>query len=462
VACVIGGAAGACTSPRPALERDESPVREPDASIRDAAADAGEPDGTSLGTGKPRDAGKDASKAVSELDASEADSGGTKCGDGRVTGSERCDTSIEAGSKGACPTRCEAAKGTCQANVVVGRDCDAHCEPAPITTNVDGDDCCPPGSTAAEDSDCAAVCGNGVTEPGEKCDPPASCPVCPESAACLQVEQKGAPETCDRVCEASAITMCRSNDGCCPSGCNPSNDSDCSARCGDAVIDAATETCEPGTATPCPSSCDDGDPCTKDVTTGSESNCNVACTHVAITAAVNGDGCCWMGANANSDSDCKPACGNGVIENGEECEDGNRDRGDGCSDACKRESPMDRCLAGRETDRCAQCTCDKCAPAATSCRMENGEAGRQCRSLFGCMQRSGCNDISCYCGDDLVSCLLGEPTGPCVSPIQTAAGSNNVLEIITALTLTDDSTTLGAGLTLASCERNQCKDECER
>ena len=103
-----------------------------------------------------------------------------------------------------------------------------------------------------------------------------------------------------------------------------------------------------------------------------------------------------------------------------------------------------------------------CSLAAASCRMENGQTGKQCRSLVGCVERAGCSGLDCYCGDDLVGCLLGEPTGPCVSQIQAAGDSNNVLEIITALTLTDDSTTLGAGLTVAECERNQCKDECER
>lgn len=67
----------------------------------------------------------------------------------------------------------------------------------------------------------------------------------------------------------------------------------------------------------CPTDCDDADACTID--TGSGSGCNLVCSHTPVAAA-NGDGCCPEGANATNDTDCKPRCGNGVTEAGEECD----------------------------------------------------------------------------------------------------------------------------------------------
>ena len=57
--------------------------------------------------------------------------------------------------------------------------------------------------------------------------------------------------------------------------------------------------------------------CTSDLKTGSPDQSNVTCTNMMITARTPGDGCCPPGADANTDSDCMPMCGNGVIEHGE-------------------------------------------------------------------------------------------------------------------------------------------------
>ncbi len=43
--------------------------------------------------------------------------------------------------------------------------------------------------------------------------------------------------------------------------------------------------------------------------TGSAANCNVACTHSAITSCVSGDGCCPMGCARPADLDCAPPPG---------------------------------------------------------------------------------------------------------------------------------------------------------
>jgi len=76
--------------------------------------------------------------------------------------------------------------------------------------------------------DAAPVCGNGVIEPGETCDPPGSCPTCAESFSCYQAT--GSPATCDVVCH-QPVTSCADSDACCAfdgaGGCGAAGDSDC-------------------------------------------------------------------------------------------------------------------------------------------------------------------------------------------------------------------------------------------
>lgn len=461
--------ASGCTSPKSAFDRAEiSSSRATDRKPKDAGTDASSSDGGTADGSKIGTAGFDSPDAG---DAGQPEPGDVRgpaseefvCGDGKVTGEERCDTKIPAGQAGACPVRCGvSASDACEASRLVGAGCGAHCEPMKITARASGDMCCPNGANAANDSDCEPVCGNGVTEPGETCDPPDSCPKCPASSACLRVSATGTPEECNRVCETTAISACASNDGCCPSGCTPQNDSDCSARCGDGVVDSsAGETCEPSSATPCPQDCADADPCTKDVRTGSDANCNVACTHVAITEAVAGDGCCRPGSNASADSDCPAKCGNGVVEPGEDCDDANQLAGDGCTATCKRETATQMCVAGRENDACAQCTCERCRSAATGCRADDGEDGSLCAELASCIRSAGCNGLDCYC-ENLLGCVAGVADGKCHGLIERAVGSTNALEIVLLLTLTDPASLIGRATSLSLCERNSCDDECPR
>jgi cysteine-rich repeat protein len=210
---------------------------------------------------------------------------------------------------------------------------------------VTGDGCCPPGANAGNDSDCSPSCGDGVVESGETCDTaiaagrPGACPTsCDDGDSCT-TDTLANPGTCTAACSHTPITAPVNGDGCCPPGANAGNDSDCSPSCGDGVVESG-ETCDTAIAAgqpgACPTSCDDGDACTTD-TLANPGTCTAACSHTPITAPANGDGCCPRGANANDDNDCRPVCGNGVVEAGEQCDDGNTNNGDGCSSTCQIE-----------------------------------------------------------------------------------------------------------------------------
>jgi hypothetical protein len=106
-----------------------------------------------------------------------------------------------------------------------------------------------------------------------------------------------------------------------------------SLACGNGVFEPANgETCEPSTSRRCPVDCDDGDPCTTDTLVGGESTCNAACEHrFRSPSQVQADGCCPADGDANTDQDCSPICGNGIVEPGERC-DGNCPTQSNCED----------------------------------------------------------------------------------------------------------------------------------
>jgi cysteine-rich repeat protein len=269
----------------------------------------------------------------------------------------------------------------------------------------------------------------------------------------------GSTETCNLRCEYDVISQCRTGDSCCPATCNNNSDQDCSTTCNDGKIDNG-ETCEAGTETPCPGSCDDRKPCTVDQTIGSAANCNVICTHTQITQPRGGDGCCPDGATANSDSDCSTRCGNRVVENSEQCDDGNETAGDGCV-ACKSEDQQQVCLAtmGRDDD-CARCSCSKCQPQSLGCygtgSREDVEA---CDELVQCQRRTSCGNPSCFCGDvSLFACLAGASDGPCKQQILGAAKTSVISEI--SARSTDSAYPLGRANALDGCSRMNCAAEC--
>jgi hypothetical protein len=250
------------------------------------------------------------------------------CGDGKVQTGESCDVAIPRGSPGACPVACDDGN-PCTTDLLLSQGtCAALCVHLPVTAFVPGDGCCPPGGTLALDADCPAVCGDGVVDPPvETCDKAiaGSCPTgcSPGVNDCTRVTLQGSPSTCSSLCVATPITACVSNDKCCPAGCTALTDSDCQSICGDGVVEAP-ELCDraitAGMPGACARTCDDGDACTTDVTSGSIQDCTRGCTHFAIVACRDNDGCCPAGCDFSNDSDCAPKCGDGHVGAGETCD----------------------------------------------------------------------------------------------------------------------------------------------
>ncbi|HVV83099.1 MAG TPA: DUF4215 domain-containing protein, partial [Kofleriaceae bacterium] len=264
------------------------------------------------------------------------------CGNGVLNPlvGEVCDPGIAAGMPGACPTDCDDQQA-CTTDVLSGSGCLATCEHSPITAAVAGDGCCPAGASSLTDADCPVACGNGIVEAGERCDTaiPAgmagACVTdCNDGFTCTTDTLVGGG-TCAAVCTNTQVVDAQDGDGCCPPGATPATDNDCLPGCGNGQVDQG-ETCDTGIAAgpgKCPAVCTDGMVCTSDhiINAGT---CTAACSFSPINAPMNGDGCCPAGANSLNDSDCLPRCGNGLLEAGEQCDDGNLVNGDACTNAC--------------------------------------------------------------------------------------------------------------------------------
>ncbi|MCC6993517.1 MAG: hypothetical protein IT370_02695 [Deltaproteobacteria bacterium] len=247
------------------------------------------------------------------------------CGNGVVDTQfgETCDVSISTGA-GACPTSCDDGMA-CTSDVLAASECTATCINDPISAFVGGDGCCPAGATSTTDSDCPAVCGDGVVGIGESCDTainsgPGACPmVCNDNMACTQNVLSGT--MCAAQCSFPAITTPINGDGCCPSGATMATDDDCLPTCGNGVLDGG-ELCDPLITTGagvCPTTCNDSMSCTTDALVMG-GTCQARCTNTPITLPMNSDGCCPPGANTGNDNDCVPGCGNGVVDPGETCD----------------------------------------------------------------------------------------------------------------------------------------------
>jgi hypothetical protein len=80
-----------------------------------------------------------------------------------------------------------------------------------------------------------------------------------------------------------------------------------SPTCNNGVVDVG-ETCDPPGS--CPATCAaSADACMPNVLVGSAAGCTAACVVQPVTACVAGDGCCPMGCDATTDSDCDAAAG---------------------------------------------------------------------------------------------------------------------------------------------------------
>jgi hypothetical protein len=98
-----------------------------------------------------------------------------------------------------------------------------------------------------------AVCGDGIVQGKELCDPASASAPCPTSCEddanpCTESVLSGDSASCNAECKQSTITAQVAGDECCPSGATPATDSDCAAACTSTaeVCDGRDNDCDGG------------------------------------------------------------------------------------------------------------------------------------------------------------------------------------------------------------------------
>ncbi|MGH7961198.1 MAG: choice-of-anchor Q domain-containing protein [Candidatus Binatia bacterium] len=300
--------------------------------------------------GSAPDIGADESTTVVAVCGDDIVDSGEDCDDGNTENGDCCSATCDFES---ADTVCRAASGACDvAEMCTGTSADcpadgfasATTECRPATGVCDIADTCTGTSAECPAADLKSVAEcrptGGACDVAESCDGVGNeCPAdnfvaagteCRASAGACDIAEtcSGTAATCPADGFASVGTACgdvgtecTNQDSCNGSGsCTDQGFKASGTACGDAGNTDCNnpDTCngagncqdnfEPG-GTACTS---DGSQCTQDL-------CNDmgSCTHPAAPVV----------------------CGNGCVEAGEECDDGNTDPGDGCSDMCQTETP---------------------------------------------------------------------------------------------------------------------------
>lgn len=387
---------------------------------------------------------------------------GATCGNGVKEGSEECDDGNLTSGDG-CDNDCSF---TC----VAGDPKRDHCDDGNAcngTETCGADHACAPGTPLADGETCgdgkvcvagncvAGSCGDGQVTGDEQCDDgnatngdgcdndcTFSCVTGDPAKSCASADSCVGDGTCDdatHTCTAGQPaadgTACGSGQICVSGAC-------VAEQCGDGFVsgmeqcdfgagNVAGSGCEPDCSFSCtqnPDSCDDGNPCNGAESCGSVVGPNGG-NGMACAAGVplnDGDAC---GANmiCKAGACVATMCGNGVVEPGEQCDDGNPTDGDGCDTDC--------------TYSCANAAND-CGGAAPACQMWQCNASHVCEAVAD----GGVNGQACPGGAGYTC-----KNGVCSAPA--AVCGNGVVEAGEACDLGNQNGT-GAGCTAA------CKLDC--
>ncbi|MDD5074586.1 MAG: DUF4215 domain-containing protein [Candidatus Peribacteraceae bacterium] len=307
------------------------------------------------------------------------------CGDGLVTGYEQCDDRNQRGGDG-CSSLCTIEPGyactgipsvcrlSCGNGIVdVGEQCDDR-------NMIDRDGCSslcqtePGYACSSSPSVCRPTCGNGKREQGEECDDSntrgndgcdSSCHI-ENGYACSSV-----PSKCTSVCGDGLLT---GNEQCDDE--NKTNGDGCSSTCRLEAGYSCT-----GVPSTCSPVCGNGivtypaEPC-DDHNTNSYDGCSGVCTKERG----------WV--CTGSPSLCTPVCGDGVRAGEEECDDGNHIDHDGCNHFCKFDTIVVSSFS-------ASSIASSITPLCGNGRLDNSEQCEQ--DVRDCPEGYACDSSFCLC-----------------------------------------------------------------
>ncbi|HCI44808.1 MAG TPA: hypothetical protein DE315_04680, partial [Candidatus Omnitrophica bacterium] len=370
------------------------------------------------------------------------------CGDGVKNGSEVCDDGTQNGSPNKCNTQCtgttpavcgnnvkETGEACDDGNKISGDGCSSACKLESCGDGVVqaglGEQCDDGNKTSGDgcSSTCKIeICGDRVVQSGlgEQCDDGntvsgdgcnATCKneFCGDGVKngteiCDEGTSNGLPNHCNAQCNGTTTAVCGNNIKEGSEGCDDGNktsgdgcSSSCVAeRCGDGIVQAGLgEVCEGNSTRGCQVGGYTGvQTCLANICAYSA----CATTESCGDGTKNGTEVCDEGANNGTPNHCNAqcagttatVCGNGIREDGEGCDDGNKISGDGCSSSCVIEICGDGIVQTALGETCEGNSVQSC--------VLNGYAGAQ--SCANCVD-TGCV-LSEFCGDAKIQSAAGE------------------------------------------------------
>ncbi len=323
------------------------------------------------------------------------------CGNGVLEASEGCDDGNTSNNDG-CDSSCRAELGAACNEDSAGAVGDSSC----ASGNCDLIGNASPGVCEA-----LLVCGNGILEAGEGCDDGGNSPGDGCDGSCL-IENGSACN--DDAAGALGNSSCASS-SCDTVGSPSPGVCQAALSCGNSILEAGE-------------GCDDGG---TDPNDGCDGNCLIetgtACntdTAGDIDSASCASGNCDVTGNA-SPGICETllTCGNGILEVGEGCDDGNTADGDTCSASCLLEtgSACNAAAPGATGNAsCASDICDVAGNAAPGICEDADTCGN------GALEAGeGCDDGNTADGDDCNASCLVEDGSSCNADLAGETGSDS-------------------------------------
>lgn len=236
----------------------------------------------------------------------------------------------------------------------------------------------------------ASYCGDGVVDAGEQCDGD---------------DQEYAGRLCGDTLSSRYAQPCETDDDCPSNMINRITGLPFNTVCGSELMKFGgnlkspwAEACELTTVCIAGDSTTLGYPCTIDIDCGVDGVCsqNAVQTTRSMSCAddgASGDTCEWEASSWRS-IDCKASttCGNGQLEPGEECDDGNDNTNDSCTNECRTNICGDGYVYVGVED------CDEGLGNGEMCSAAYGSSCSYCSSFCRLITTSGT-----FCGDNVIN-----------------------------------------------------------